>query len=173
MNLRVAFSIRRQSAIEAFTLLRMQAQLRQWAAALLGGSVALDDFADIQPLLKPNRNYAGLQDVPVSQITGSVGRAKDFDRNFRPLKKHLFGRWVSNYLNMQGGSWPRIRVYKVGSQYFVVDGHHRVSVARSTGVACLPAEVWEYALAKAPAAAVAPARSFNARAAHVQEPCSC
>lgn len=172
MNLRVTLSTRRQFAIEIFNRLRRQALLRQFANALLG-SAALDDFTSLQPFLNPNRKYAGFQDVLVSQITGSVGRAEDFDRSFRPLKKHLFERWVANYIFLQGGNWPLIRLYKVGSQYFVEDGHHRVSVARSSGMAYLQAEVWEYERAKTPAASPAPVRVANEKAALVPAPCGC
>ncbi len=172
MNLRVTLSTRRQFAIEIFNRLRRQALLRQAATALLG-SAALDDFAALLPFLNPNRKYAGFQDVQLAQITGSVGRAKDFDRSFRPLKKHLYERWVANYLFMQGGNWPLIRLYKVGSQYFVEDGHHRVSVARSSGMAYLQAEVWEYERAKAPAESPAPLRAAIERAALVPAPCGC
>jgi len=173
MNLRVTLSTRRQSAIEIFNRLRRQALLRRFTSALLGNGAALDDFAALQPCLNPNRRYAGFQDIPVSQINGSVGRSKDFDRSFRPLKKHLFERWVANYLFLQGGSWPLIRVYKVGSQYFVEDGHHRVSVARSTGMAYIQAEVWEYELVKAPSAAPVLVGPVIEKAVRVQAPCGC
>ena len=158
MNLRVTLSTRRQSAIEIFNRLRRQALLRRFTSALLGNGAALDDFAALQPCLNPNRRYAGFQDIPVSQINGSVGRSKDFDRSFRPLKKHLANRWAACYLFLQDGNWPSIRVYRVGSQYFVEDGHHRVSVARSRGMSYILAEVWEYELKQSPAAAPAEAR---------------
>ncbi len=172
MNLRVTLTTRRQFAIEIFNHLRRQALLRRLASALLGRA-SLDDFSALQPSLNPNRRYAGIQDISLAQITGSVGRAKDFDRSFRPLKKHLFERWVANYIFMQSGNWPLIRLYKVGSQYFVEDGHHRVSVARSSGMAYLQAEVWEYERAKAPAASPAPVRVANGKAALVPAPCTC
>src|SRR5947209_10835644 len=34
---------------------------------------------------------------------------------------------------VEGGELPAIDVYKVGEGYYVIDGHHRVSVARSLG----------------------------------------
>jgi hypothetical protein len=86
-----------------------------------------------------------VQDIHVSQITGSVERVNDFDRNFRPLRDHLVHRWVSLYLNSQTGAWEPIRVFKVGNTYFVQDGHHRVSVARYVGMVYITAEVWEFA----------------------------
>jgi hypothetical protein len=97
-------------------------------------------------ILQPNSRYLGNQVVPIAQITGSVGRDADFDRNFRPLKSHLRNRWVRVFLLSQRTGWPRIRAHKVGRQYFVEDGHHRVSVAHLLGMRSIQAEVWEYQL---------------------------
>jgi hypothetical protein len=38
---------------------------------------------------------------------------------------------------------PPVRLYKVGGAYFVMDGHHRVSVAREQGIEFIDAEVQE------------------------------
>ena len=158
MDIKATFSCRRQAANEIFSRLLFQARLHALAGALLAGQKGLDDFAAQLPRLNPNRKFAGIQDIPVDQITGSVGRVQDFDRSFRPLKKHLANRWAACYLFLQDGNWPSIRVYRVGSQYFVEDGHHRVSVARSRGMSYILAEVWEYEYKESPAAAPAEAR---------------
>ncbi len=158
MDIKATFSCRRQAANEIFSRLLFQARLHSLAGALFAGKNGLDDFAAQLPRLNPNRKFAGIQDIPVDQITGSVGRVGDFDRSFRPLKKHLANRWAANYLFLQDGNWPSIRVYRVGSQYFVEDGHHRVSVARSRGMSYILAEVWEYELKASPAAVRAEVR---------------
>src|SRR4030088_3217255 len=44
---------------------------------------------------------------------------------------------------VEGEELPPIDVYKVGDSYFVIDGHHRVSVARSLGRATINARVVE------------------------------
>ena len=77
--------------------------------------------------------FLGDEDIPVERIIGSLGRARDFDREFRPLKRHLRDRWVRVYLDLEADRWEPIRVHKLGDEYFVEDGHHRVSVARHTG----------------------------------------
>ena len=68
-------------------------------------------------------------------MLGEYGRGRDFDRRFRPLKKHLCDRWAGAYLRSNVDSWPPISVNKVGGTYFVEDGHHRVSVANFLGMA--------------------------------------
>ena len=39
-----------------------------------------------------------------------------------------------------------VELYRVGDVHFVVDGHHRVSVGRATGMVYIQAEVREYHL---------------------------
>lgn len=134
-----------QGAFQAFQSARFKAGLLRLISRLRGQSGILVDFNSLLPRLNPSRSYRGVQDILVSQITGSVGRAADFDAQFHPLGGHLLERWMRLYLLwIETGSWPLIQVIKVGGQYFVEDGHHRVSVARSLGMAYIQAEVWEY-----------------------------
>lgn len=72
----------------------------------------------------------GLQPVEVSSIVGSVDRTTDFDKYFRPTSSHLRARWQRlAAAQRRGESVPPVRLYKIGSMYFVIDGHHRVSIA--------------------------------------------
>jgi hypothetical protein len=88
--------------------------------------------------------YRGVEDVPVKDIVGSLNRYRDFDRAFFPMKDGIAHRWenvdVAYYRNI---GLPPVLLYKVGQVYFVVDGHHRVSVAREQGLDSIEAEVRE------------------------------
>ncbi|RPJ23448.1 MAG: hypothetical protein EHM33_20885, partial [Chloroflexi bacterium] len=53
-------------------------------------------------------------------------------------------RWVNVYLTLENSGWAPILVHKVGDQYYVEDGHHRVSVARSLEMTFIQAKIWEY-----------------------------
>jgi hypothetical protein len=92
-----------------------------------------------------NRRYLGLQDVPLDEIVGSVGRYQDFTRKFLPRQDALEGRWqkVDQIANV-GGGMPPIELFKVGDAYFVRDGNHRVSIARAQNAPSIEAFVWEY-----------------------------
>jgi uncharacterized ParB-like nuclease family protein len=91
-----------------------------------------------------NKFYLGLQEIPLAQVVGSVGRYEDFTRTFMPRKTAMRQRWEQvNHLADRGG-WPPIEVYKVSDTYFVRDGNHRVSVARQLGMETIEAQVWEY-----------------------------
>jgi hypothetical protein len=141
-----ALTPNRMAAIEEFGRLQGHAQLdhiHHWLTATPDG---LDDFEKIIPSLPAFRRYRGLREIPVEQITGSVDRSGDFDRNFRPLRRHLRDRWVNVSLLADRDAWAPIRVYQVGNRFYVEDGHHRVSVARARGMLSIPAEVWEYPL---------------------------
>ena len=88
--------------------------------------------------------YRGVQTVPVEAIAGSLNRYHQFDRAFLPVENELAYRWESvDRAFYQDVSLPPILLYKVGGVYFVVDGHHRVSVAREQGQEFIDAEVRE------------------------------
>jgi hypothetical protein len=89
-----------------------------------------------------SQTYRGLQEVPLSQIVGSVARYHDFSRAFQPRHESLRERW-QRVMELQG-SLPPVELYKVGEVYFVVDGNHRVSVARQANASTIRAHVWEY-----------------------------
>ena len=90
--------------------------------------------------------YRGVQTVRVEQIAGSLNRYHQFDREFLPTQDDTSSRWMSvNRAFYQDVSLPPVVLYKVGQVYFVVDGHHRVSVAREQNQEFIDAEVRECA----------------------------
>ena len=103
-------------------------------------------FNDVKQMLKPqNEVYLGMQAVPVNLIAGSEGRYYDFDNHFFPKNIHLKARWERiDEAHLTDVILPPIKLYEIGGLYFVRDGNHRVSVARSKGVepcTCLAREV--------------------------------
>ena len=82
--------------------------------------------------------------IPLDKIVGSVGRYKDFTRDFLPRNLGLVQRWarIDTALGTPEGL-PPIEVYKIGEVYFVADGNHRVSVARANGFRDIEAYVTE------------------------------
>ena len=90
--------------------------------------------------------YWGIRAVPVDKIIGSVGRYRDFDRVFLPTQDRTASRWRSiARAHYDDVSLPPVKLYKIGDAYFVLDGNHRVSVAREQGVEFVDAEVIEAA----------------------------
>ena len=90
------------------------------------------------------REDLGLTIVPLDSIVGTVDRTADFDRGFRPTSPRLRSRWERiNAAQRRGEALPPVSLYKVGDLYFVRDGHHRVSVAKSLGREDIDAYVTE------------------------------
>jgi hypothetical protein len=130
-----------------FSRARRRAFLRKVGAYLRGdpGSNQLPSFDEVKGALGAvSQAYLGMREVPVSQIVGSVGRHRDFDRAFLPSKPDLGTRWrrIDEIMD-RGEELPPVSLYKIGDVYFVQDGNHRVSVARQRGVEMLDAEVVE------------------------------
>ena len=90
--------------------------------------------------------YAGLHEIQLDKVVGSVARYNDFDRAFLPRQRHIRQRWINiDIAKMTDVVLPPIEVYKIGEIYFVKDGNHRVSVARDKGQVFIDAEVTEIA----------------------------
>lgn len=86
--------------------------------------------------------YRGLRLVVVERIVGSVGRHREFDDAFMPLKASQEGRWKRIDLAFhRAADLPPVKLYELGGRYYVQDGHHRVSVARFHGIREIEAEV--------------------------------
>jgi hypothetical protein len=89
---------------------------------------------------------AGRQIVPLDQVIGSVARCGEFDGSFFPRRLALSDRWLSiSKAYDQDITLPPVELYKIGQAYFVNDGNHRVSVARTRGQAFIDAYVTEIA----------------------------
>ena len=104
---------------------------------------AMISFRDIKELLKPqNQTYLGMQVIPIEKIVGSEGRYKDFDNQFFPKNTFINERLEhEDEAVIKDIILPPIKVYELGGLYFVRDGNHRVSVAKSKGVEFIDAEV--------------------------------
>ena len=78
----------------------------------------------------------------MDKIIGSVGRSKDFDGDFLPIRRSLGERWkrVDRAFHM-GVELPAVELYQLGDRYCGLDGNHRVSVARYQGMQWIEAEV--------------------------------
>ncbi|HEY9528652.1 MAG TPA: hypothetical protein VIR02_16300 [Anaerolineales bacterium] len=130
-----------------FQRARFKAFVNRLWGTLSGQPTTLLSYDDIKEKLHIGGPiYRGVQTVLVDQIAGSLNRYHEFDRVFLPASDKLAPRWQSvNRAFYQDISLPPVVLYKVGQVYFVVDGHHRVSVAREQGQLYIEAEVRECA----------------------------
>ena len=128
-----------------FQRARFKAFMNRVWASISGQPTTLLSYDEVKEKLRIGGPiYRGVQTVRVEQIAGSLNRYHEFDRVFLPASDALAARWQSvNRAFYQDISLPPVVLYKVGQVYFVVDGHHRVSVAREQGQIYIEAEVRE------------------------------
>ena len=75
-----------------------------------------------------------LERVALDCIVGTVDPSPHFDERFRPASEHLRRRWERVALARRSGvALPPIAVLREPDGLYVVDGRHRVSVARAVG----------------------------------------
>jgi hypothetical protein len=130
---------------EDFEKARSRGRIQSLLSSLAWKNSDLLSFYAVTELLKPkNETYLGMRVIPVNQIIGSEGRYQDFSMAFYPKKELLRTRWRSiDRATKEYVILPPISVYKLGQWYFVRDGNHRVSVAKTQGVEFIDAEVVE------------------------------
>ncbi|MDZ4768903.1 MAG: hypothetical protein SGJ24_07220 [Chloroflexota bacterium] len=133
------------AGVSAFHNARMRAFWNEVSSLVRGKPAELLSFEEIRARLRlREESYMGLQEVPLDQIVGSVGRYRDFTRGFLPRTAKMQDRWSRIYAQATGlTGLPPIELYKVGDTYFVRDGNHRVSVARQLGSKTIQAHVTE------------------------------
>jgi nucleotide-binding universal stress UspA family protein len=132
-------------AVRDFRRARRQAALEAIMARLTGRSAELLSYEDVRQKLKARGIMAQrLKEIPLDAIVGSVGRYTDFTRSFLPQKDSNQERWARVKVKVTDlGGLPPIEVYQIGEAYFVLDGNHRVSVARQVGAPSIEAYVTE------------------------------
>jgi len=134
-----------QKVSSDFSRARMKSFLNRIRSLVSGRPTRLLSYDEVKSHLHIGGPiYRGIQTVPVQQIVGSLNRYGEFDRAFLPVDDHLASRWQSvDSAFYKAIGLPPVLLYKVGQVYFVVDGHHRVSVAREQGQLEIDADVRE------------------------------
>jgi hypothetical protein len=133
-------------AMQDFYRARRQAAFEEIVARFTGRSVDLLSYEEVRQKFKlKNSSSRGLEEVPLEAIVGSVSRYHDFTRSFLPRQDTTADRWASvEVATLALSGLPPVELYKLGKAYFVVDGNHRVSVARQLGATHIQAYVTEF-----------------------------
>ena len=135
----------RVAAIQRFRKARRKADTLALLSKLTGKQDELLVFDEVRKTLalthpKPEE----LKDIPLDAIVGSVNRYYDFNRQFYPRDDSDLNRWARVNALVETRGLDPIEVYQVGEVYFVLDGNHRVSVARQMGAQTIQAYVREF-----------------------------
>ena len=121
-------------------------ELYRRLARVIRGSAptTLPSFNELRSRLQLfQQTYAGLQTIEVERIVGTVDRSDDFDRDFLPRSPQTRERWERLERAFPSLGFPPISVYQVNDVYFVIDGNHRVALAKQKRAEFIDAEVTE------------------------------
>ena len=126
---------------EDFRDARRRGALESIWSTVSGSAKHLIQFQQVENQLQYEQSSKlGLVDIPLDAIVGSVNRPSDFTRKFFPREVVDPRRWQQVKKGMDQSLRP-IEVYQVDQTYFVLDGNHRVSVARQRGMTQIPGYV--------------------------------
>ena len=135
----------RQQSIDDFHRAKNRARIHSLFDKLTWKNPDLLSLYEVASIIKPKKEtYLGMKTIEIDKIIGSEGRYRDFSAAFLPKREMLRARWTSiDQARLTDVVLPPISVFALGGYYFVRDGNHRVSVARSMGVEFIDAEVVE------------------------------
>jgi hypothetical protein len=136
----------RLQAVERYHQSARQAEIKEYWARFNGKSCSLLKYEEVANRLHIRQQIPiGHRMVPLHHIVGSVGRYREFTQGFLPRATVMQDRWVAVDVTMNS-LWglPPIELYKIGEGYFVIDGNHRISVARANGNKDIEAHVIEH-----------------------------
>ena len=87
--------------------------------------------------------------VPIDQIVGTAEPRTCFDHRFRPTSEVPRTRfeWIAAAV-LSGRAMEPVELYHCGGRYYVLDGNHRIAVARALGERSVCANVTEVRLNK-------------------------
>lgn len=85
--------------------------------------------------------YVGVRPIAVADVVGTVDRTREFDKDFLPKSPDVRERWKRVEKAFPQGEFPPIVVYQIEDSFFVVDGHHRVAIAKQRKQEFIDAEI--------------------------------
>ena len=130
----------RRLAAKSFDRAYAAGKLAQFFSRLSGKSAALKVLAHQSETA--NRRTNATLDISIDQIVGSVSRSQDFDAHFNPLQIHDRERWVGVAAARRNGViLPAVELVRAEDGYYVIDGHHRISVAKAMGQSVIEARI--------------------------------
>ncbi|MBN1136302.1 MAG: hypothetical protein JXM73_06940 [Anaerolineae bacterium] len=136
------------TTLRIFNEARRRAFVQDMLAEVGGRPDSLLSFDEVRRQFRlgvPNQEPV-TKEVPLDKIVGSVGRYHDFNRAFLPRAQVDPHRWTRIARLQRQSQLPPIDLFQVGDVYFVRDGHHRVSVARTLKHRTIRAHVVEIPL---------------------------
>jgi len=108
----------------------------------------LPRLADVHPGRPTGGRWIGLRTVPTECIRGTASIAVSRGRDFRPLADREPADWQFRWSRLETAErdqaiLPPVDLLRAGGEYWVVDGHNRVALAKEHGQLWIDADVTE------------------------------
>ena len=88
------------------------------------------------------RSTPKLTQVDIDRIVGSMGRASDYTADFLPRVGNDEERWARVLIAVDSPEGvPPVELLELDGEYYVKDGHHRISVMKRLGIRSVEAYV--------------------------------
>jgi hypothetical protein len=131
----MANALQNQQARAQYEQCVIRAQFADLWGRMTGKMTDLVRFEDVVQLLGARQQIPkGVQSVPLDRIVGSVGRTRDFTNRFLPRPCVNQERWAGICAAFGASeALPPVDLCRIGEGYFIKDGHHRISAARTNG----------------------------------------
>ena len=120
----------------------------------------LPRLADVHPGQPAGGRWIGVRTVPTECIRGTASTSRSRGSDFRPLGGREPADWSSRWSRLTSAArhqaiLPPVQLLRVGGDYWVVDGHNRVALARAHGQLWIDADITELDLGSRNAATAA------------------
>jgi hypothetical protein len=127
-------------------------------AAAVTPRAPLPRLADVHPGAPTGGRWIGLRTVPTDCIRGTATMSPSRAHDFRPLRHREPADWEFRWSRLTSAAFdqailPPVQLVRAGGDYWVVDGHNRVALARERGQLWIDADITELDLGSGNAAA--------------------
>ena len=108
----------------------------------------LPRLADVHPGSPTSGRYVGLRAIQTECVRGTASMPASRGSDFRPLDGREPADWKSRWSRLEVAAshqviLPPIELLRAGGDYWVVDGHNRVALAKELGQLWIDADVTE------------------------------
>ncbi len=108
----------------------------------------LPRLADVHPGVPTGGRWLGVRTVLTECVRGTASTAVSRGQDFRPLSGHEPADWRFRWSRLLSAVrdqaiLPPVQLLRAGGDYWVVDGHNRVALARERGQVWIDADVTE------------------------------
>jgi hypothetical protein len=111
----------------------------------------LPRLVDVHPGRPASGRWIGVKTVPVECVRGTASLSQSRARDFRPLFGRAPADWKFRWSRLESAGrdlavLPPVQLLRAGGDYWVVDGHNRVALAREIGQVWIDADITELEL---------------------------